>query len=31
MRDDPDWNAGDDSRRRIDALLAYFDHDGSEH
>lgn len=30
MRDDPDWNAGDDSRRRIDALLAYFDHDGSE-
>lgn len=30
MRDDPDWNAGDGSRRRIDALLAYFDHGGAE-
>jgi hypothetical protein len=30
MRDDSDWNASDDSRRRIDALLAYFDHGDGE-
>lgn len=30
MRNDPDWSAGDDTHRRIDALLAYFDHGDSE-